>query len=288
MVDNYRVLNLASNDYANMSHNNAKALRSIGVDCFDYVLNPHPFGYESQSEIVRRQEIISMVNKFDIIQIFHSCSMILNLVNMGKFKGKLVVYHSGSRYRARIYYDLIGGSPYTSDPHLVVNSGTFYFTTTPPYSSQVTSSYWSTGSVSSSVLTGSQFNSDIYGITYQNEVTGSGYDYPYQLFTVERGDIIRFSANETQTYLIINVSAPSENANNALYLTLDRPLVVGTNTNSFLIKRYVPNANIVLIDAEKTGTVGSGAGFLMPEYASETLLTKFDSIVQDLTAKGII
>jgi hypothetical protein len=195
---------------------------------------------------------------------------------------------SGSRYRASVYYDLIGGSPYTSDPHLVVNSGKFYFATTPPYSSQVTSSYWSTGSVSSSVLTGSQFNSDIYGITYQNEVTGSGYDYPYQLFTVQRGDIIRFSANETQTYLIINVSAPSENANNALYLTLDRPLVVGTNTNSFLIKRYVPNANIVLIDADKTGTVGSGAGFLMPEYASETLLNKFDSIVQDLTAKGII
>ena len=73
-----------------------------------------------------------------------------------------------------------------------------------------------------------------------------------------------------------------------MYLTLDRPLVVGTNTNSFLIKRYVPNANIVLIDADKTGTVGSGAGFLMPEYASETLLNKFDSIVQDLTAKGII
>jgi hypothetical protein len=195
---------------------------------------------------------------------------------------------SGSRYRARVYYDLIGGSPYTSDPHLVVNNGIFYFATTPPYSSQVTSSYWSTGSVSSSVLTGSQFNSDIYGITYQNEVTGSGYDYPYQPFTVQRGDIIRFAANETQTYLIINVSAPSENANNALYLTLDRPLVVGTNTNSFLIKRYVPNANIVLIDADKTGTVGSGAGFLMPEYASETLLNKFDSIVQDLTAKGII
>lgn len=100
MVDNYRVLNLASNDYANMSHNNAKALRSIGVDCFDYVLNPHPFGYESQSEIVTREEIISMVNKFDVVQIFHSCPTILNLVNIGNFKRKLVVYHSGSRYRA--------------------------------------------------------------------------------------------------------------------------------------------------------------------------------------------
>ena len=100
MVDNYRVLNLASNDYANMSHNNARALRSIGVNCFDYVLSPHPFGYESQSDIVTREEIISMVNKFDVIQIFHSCSIILNLVNIGKFNGKLVVYHSGSRYRS--------------------------------------------------------------------------------------------------------------------------------------------------------------------------------------------
>ena len=100
MVVDYRVLNLASNDYANMSHNNAKALRSIGVNCFDYALNKHPFGYESQSDIVTREEIISMVNKFDVIQIFHSCSIILNLVKIGRFKGKLVVYHSGSRYRS--------------------------------------------------------------------------------------------------------------------------------------------------------------------------------------------
>ena len=195
---------------------------------------------------------------------------------------------SGSLYRARIYYNLIGGSPYTSDPHLVVNTGTFYFTSSPPFNAQVTSSFWFTGSNSKSVLTGSQFNADIYGISYQNEVTGSGYDYPYQLFTVERGDQIRFAASENQSYLIINVSPPSENANNILYLTLDRPIITGTNLNSFLIKRYVPNANIVLIDADKTGGVGSGAGFLMPEYASDTLLNKFDSIVQDLTAKGII
>lgn len=100
MDDNYRVLNIASNDYANMSHNNAKALRSIGVDCFDYTLNLHPFNYESQSELLTREQLVSMVNKFDVIQIFHSCPTILRLVEIGKFKGKLVVYHSGSRYRA--------------------------------------------------------------------------------------------------------------------------------------------------------------------------------------------
>jgi hypothetical protein len=195
---------------------------------------------------------------------------------------------SGSRYRAGINYDLTGGSPYTSDPHFQINDGKFYLTQTPPFNSQVTSSFWFTGSTSPSTLTGSQFNSDIYGISYQNEVTGSGYDYPYQLFTVQRGDIIRFAASENQSYLVINVSAPSQNANNILYLTLDRPVVAGTNLNSFLIKRYVPNANIVILDADKTVSVGNGAGFLMPEYASQTLSDKFDSIVQDLTAKGII
>lgn len=76
MVDNYRVLNIASNDYANMSHNNARALRSVGVDCFDYTLNLHPFNYEEQSELLTREELISMVNKFDVIQIFHSCPTI--------------------------------------------------------------------------------------------------------------------------------------------------------------------------------------------------------------------
>jgi hypothetical protein len=195
---------------------------------------------------------------------------------------------SGSRYRASLSYYLQGGSPYTSDPHFQINHGTFYLTQTPPLSSSITSSFWFTGSTSPSTLTGSQFNADIYGISYQNEVTGSGYDYPYQLFTVERGDIIRFAASENQSYLITNVSAPSQNANNILYLTLDRPVVTGTNLDSFLIKRYVPNANIVILDADKTVSVGNGAGFLMPEYASQTLLDKFDSIVQDLTAKGII
>ena len=100
MVDNFRVLNIASNDYANMSHNNARALRSVGVDCFDYTLNLHPFNYEEQSELLTREELVSMVNKFDVIQIFHSCPTILRLVEIGKFKGKLVVYHSGSRYRS--------------------------------------------------------------------------------------------------------------------------------------------------------------------------------------------
>lgn len=197
---------------------------------------------------------------------------------------------SDTYYRALIYYSTPDPSEF---PSIDLYTGSLFLTQTPPFNAQVTSStlvngYWTTGSTSPNVLTGSQFTSDIYGISYQSEVSGSGYDYPYQLFTIQRGDQIRFAASENQIYMITSVDEPSQNVANTLYITLDRPIVSGTNLNSFLVKRFVPNPNIVLIDADKTGNVGSGAGFLIPEYASQTLLDKFDSIVQDLTTKGII
>ena len=99
MVYNYKVLNLSSNDYANMAHNNANALRSIGVICEDLTLNSHVFGYTEESKVVDRQYIINHVNNYDVVQIFHSCPVILSLIEITKFKGKLIVYHSGSGYR---------------------------------------------------------------------------------------------------------------------------------------------------------------------------------------------
>jgi hypothetical protein len=99
MVDNIRVLNIASNDYANMSHNNANALRSIGVYCNDYALSIHPFGYVSQSKAVTKDRIRDIVNTFDVVQIFHTCPILLNVIQEAKFKGKIIVYHSGTRYR---------------------------------------------------------------------------------------------------------------------------------------------------------------------------------------------
>lgn len=99
MVNNIRVLNIASNDYANMSHNNANALRSIGVYCNDYALSTHPFGYTSQSKAVSKNRIRDIVNTFDVVQIFHTCPILLNEVLNANFKGKIIVYHSGTRYR---------------------------------------------------------------------------------------------------------------------------------------------------------------------------------------------
>lgn len=99
-----KVLNIASNDYANMSHNNARALRSVNVECDDYVLNFHPFEYESQSNIIDKKRLLEICNDYDIVQIFHSCEIIFNLIIQADFKGRIVVYHTGTRYRERPSY----------------------------------------------------------------------------------------------------------------------------------------------------------------------------------------
>lgn len=99
-----RVLNISSNDYANMSHNNANALRSIGVDCKDYTLNKHVFNYNEESTLCNRLNLSYMVNDYDVVQIFHTDATLLELVLNNQFKGKIIVYHTGSRYRENPEY----------------------------------------------------------------------------------------------------------------------------------------------------------------------------------------
>ena len=166
-------------------------------------------------------------------------------------------------------------------------SGQFYFTQDPPFNVP-SSPYFTTGSPSSSILTSSQLNASFYGLS-QFEVTSSSYGFPYKPFIVNRGDIIRFSANENQSYMITKIISPTENADNQLFLSLDRNLISGSDINSFLIKTFTPNANIVVLDIDNpSGLSKETTGFLLPEFASQTLTDKFDSIIANLTEKGLI
>lgn len=95
-----KVLNITTDDYANFSHDNANALRSVGVNCIDVKLSPHLFGYESQSEIVDKDQMKAIISFVDIVQIHHSDERCLNIYNEVKMPfHKLIVYHTGSRYR---------------------------------------------------------------------------------------------------------------------------------------------------------------------------------------------
>ncbi len=109
-----RVLNLSSNDYANMSHENANALRSINVNCHDWTLNLHPFGYTEQSKRVSRFEIGFKAKEYDVIQVFHSCPVIYDLV---KDHPNVIIYHTGTRYREdkRFFDELFNGRKIVTD-----------------------------------------------------------------------------------------------------------------------------------------------------------------------------
>ena len=192
---------------------------------------------------------------------------------------------SGSRYRAQIIFENNGGFPSQATYDLTISTGNFRLVSDPPFAPDVTSSFWQTGSNSKNILTGSQFNSDIYGISRQSEVVGSGYDFPYQPFIVKRGDQIRFSADENQLYMITDVNPTTS----SLFLTLDRPIVDFTNLDSFLLKTFIPNPNIVILNVDKTIAGGGNTpGFLLPEFTSQTILDKFDTIIANLSEKGLI
>lgn len=102
-----RYLNLSVDDYANMSHENANALRSVGVHCDDFSINRHVFNYATQSHQIHRDRIKDVVGNYDCVQIFHSDERLLKHVLEGKPK-KIVIYHSGTRYRQNheFYNDL--------------------------------------------------------------------------------------------------------------------------------------------------------------------------------------
>ena len=89
--------------------------------------------------------------------------------------------------------------------------------------------------------------------------------------------------------MITKIISPTENADNQLFLSLDRNLISGSDINSFLIKTFTPNANIVVLDIDNpSGLSKETTGFLLPEFASQTLTDKFDSIIANLTEKGLI
>jgi hypothetical protein len=92
-----KILNLSYDDYANFAHENANALRSVGIDVMDLKKIKHPFSYDSESKIATSSEIKRAIEKSDLIQLFHTDSTWLKYAyDLGK---RVVVYHTGTTYR---------------------------------------------------------------------------------------------------------------------------------------------------------------------------------------------
>lgn len=146
------------------------------------------------------------------------------------------------------------------------------------------SPYWTTGS-SSNILVAT---SSMFSALTQTQIspTSSGY-YSNLPFTLQKLDELRFEGDENQTYVILDPDyATGTTTRGNLTLLLDRDITPGTDLNSFFLRRYIPDPNFILIDVP--GSEASGNGFLFPEYTSLDIQDNFDTIIQNLKAKGII
>lgn len=100
-----KVLNCTTEDYANFAHDNAKSLRSVGIDCKDYKTAAHKFNYPTQSTVIPNDQMVEMMRQADIIQIFHSNESMLQLLkNVDISKKKIYIYYCDSNYRSNPSY----------------------------------------------------------------------------------------------------------------------------------------------------------------------------------------
>ena len=170
--------------------------------------------------------------------------------------------------------------------------------------------FWTTGALSPSVLTSStnltivspKSLADVYGTgnppyvfgfesaSYsQVPVAGTGFNNPLT-FTINPNDEFRVSGSENLIWRITNVShSYNAGVSTELFVTLDKPYSGSYPPNYFLIRRYVPNPSLVILNSTSSiVNSAGGTGFLSPRYVSQTIQSNFDNIIQDLAQKNLI
>lgn len=95
-----KVLNITTDDFANLSYQIGECLTAAGAQCTAMKLLPHPFGYPRQSPLVTEEAMITACRMSDVVQIFHSDLHCLELFRQSRSDARLVVWHTGTPYRA--------------------------------------------------------------------------------------------------------------------------------------------------------------------------------------------
>ena len=90
-----KVVSVCSSDWANFAYNFSESLKSVGVDSYSYCLNPHPFGYPKQSQVVSIGDLSDLTSDADFVVLHHSCTEILPFIN----QSSLIHYAAGTKFR---------------------------------------------------------------------------------------------------------------------------------------------------------------------------------------------
>jgi hypothetical protein len=130
------------------------------------------------------------------------------------------------------------------------------------------------------------------------DISGSGFNPISLPWSIKYGDEFRFEGREDFVYQVSKIFPPSDNSperitqTGSLEVHFNLPLPVSAsspifNLNHFLIRRYVDDASLILLEGFKP--IGSQGPFLVkPEYCSPELNKNIDQFILDLTQKGLL
>ena len=119
---------------------------------------------------------------------------------------------------------------------------------------------------------------------------------PVDQWKLEIGDEIRFENLESKTYIITNIYSQLINDTNGeferIVLQLDRAITQGIVLDFFLIRRFKPSNNFVILNQQKPYGVppsaSSAPGILQTQFQSEELETNPDKVITNLIERNLI
>ena len=128
------------------------------------------------------------------------------------------------------------------------------------------------------------------------EPIGTQFPEVYYPLVLYPGDEIRFGNNENQSYRISKVTPPQENVEGdgkgRLKIELDGDVPASVLKDFFLVRRYIPNANSMILDAQfpylTDGSGSNSTGLAFPPFPAIGLEASASAIIVDLTSKGVI
>jgi len=128
------------------------------------------------------------------------------------------------------------------------------------------------------------------------EPEGTRFDTIIYPINFEEGDEIRFGNNENYTYKIKKITPPQQNIESdgkgRLKIELDKEVPTSINKDFFLVRRYIDNANSILLGLtypySNPPKESSTSGLLFPEFPVISLQENASEIITNLIGKGVI
>lgn len=147
------------------------------------------------------------------------------------------------------------------------------------------SDYWTVDSTDRTYVSASTGNTGLstFYNEKQNDIEDSGFTEIRYRFDLEEGDEIRFEASEVFAYRINEIVQEQPQ----LILKLDREVPEGTNTNMFLVRRYVDDPTSIILDVDKPAG-GTSGGILKPEFMPPNAERQLQEVVQTLRRQNQI